>query len=397
MKVLLYRLFGGYKGFFFIFVVGIGLSLHLYTQRMINQLRDDARSLVQFYAQTVARVGETESSDDISFIFDQIIRRTNFPLIHTDPDKIPNSWKGINIDPNDTSEETLNKVQRMVDRMNKEIDPVPIKYEDTVLGYLYYGDSQLIEQLQWLPYIEAGIMGLFIFVGFIGYANIKRSEQRHIWVGMAKETAHQLGTPISSLMGWLEVMETEKPRIKKQIAAEIERDLQRLSRISKRFSQIGSKPDLKKTDITPALKEVIEYIRRRTPHIGRQIDILESITPVPAVALNTDLFQWAIENIMKNGLDAIDKKEGFIEVKLGSEADKKKIFIEIKDNGKGIAGSNKKKIFKPGYSTKKRGWGLGLNLAKRIIEEYHNGKLYLKETKTGEGTIMRIELSYQNQ
>lgn len=394
MKILLYRLFGGYKGLFFVIIVSIGLSLHLYTQHIINQLRDDARSLVQFYAQTVARVGETESSDDISFIFDQIIRRTNFPLIHTDPNKIPNSWKGINIDPNDTSEETINRVQRMVNQMDKEINPVPIRYEETVLGYLYYGDSQLIEQLQWLPYIEAGIMGLFIFVGFIGYANIKRSEQRYIWVGMAKETAHQLGTPISSLMGWLEVMESEKPRIKKGISAEMERDLQRLSQVSKRFSQIGSKPDLKKTDIIPVLKEVSEYIKRRTPHIGHQIDILESLESVPTVALNINLFQWAIENIMKNGLDAIDKKEGFIEMRLGSVTEKKKIFIEIKDNGKGIAGSNRKKIFKPGYSTKKRGWGLGLNLAKRIIEEYHSGKLYLKETKFGEGTVMRIELNY---
>ncbi len=393
MKTLLYRLLGGYKGLFFIFIVSIALSLHLYTQEIINQLRDETRSIVQFYAQTVAQVTETESSDDISFIFDQIILRINFPLITTDVNKVPTSWKGINIDPNDTSEETIRKVQKIVNQLDKEIDPVSLKYEDFLLGYLYYGDSHLIKQLQWLPYIEAGIMALFIFAGFIGYASIKRSEQRYIWVGMAKETAHQLGTPISSLMGWLEVLESEKPRIKKQIATEIEKDLQRLSQVSKRFSQIGSKPDLKKTNITPVLKEVIEYIKRRTPRIGHQIDILESLESVPSVSLNIELFQWAIENIMKNGLDAIDKKRGIIEVKLESMADSKKIYIEIKDNGKGIGGSNKKKIFKPGYSTKKRGWGLGLNLAKRIIEEYHKGKVFLKETKAGEGTIMRIELN----
>ncbi|MBN2031135.1 HAMP domain-containing histidine kinase [bacterium] len=392
MRNLLSRLFGGYKGLFFIFIVGVGLTLHLYTQQIINQLRDETRSIVQFYAQTVAQVTETESSDDISFIFDQIILKINFPLINTDVNKVPTSWKGINIDPNDASEETIHKVQRIVNQLDKEIDPVPIRWRDIVLGYLYYGDSHLIKQLQWLPYIEAGIMGLFIFAGFIGYASIKRSEQRYIWVGMAKETAHQLGTPISSLMGWLEVMESGKSRIQKQIAVEIEKDLQRLSQVSKRFSQIGSKPDLKKTDIKPVLIEVIEYIKRRIPHIGHQMRILEYLEPVPPVALNIDLFQWAIENIMKNGLDAIDKKKGLIEVKLGPIVDNKKIFIEIKDNGKGIGGSNKKKIFKPGYSTKKRGWGLGLNLAKRIIEEYHRGKLYLKETKVGEGTIMRIEL-----
>ena len=394
MKIPFHRFLGGYKGYLFIFTIAIGLSLHFYIQHIVNQLRNDARSLVQFYAQTVARVAETESSEDISFLFNQIILRTNFPLIETDSNKIPNYWKEINIDPNDTTKEARNKVQRMVDRMDREIDPVPIKYGDTVLGYLYYGDSRLIEQLQWLPYIEAGIMGIFIFAGFIGYASIKRSEQRYIWVGMAKETAHQLGTPISSLIGWLEVMKSVTPHNKEQITTEMERDLQHLSQVSTRFSQIGSKPDLKKTDIVPVLQEVIEYIRRRTPHIGHQITISEFYEPVPSVAINTNLFQWAVENIMKNGLDAINKEKGFIEIRLKLDADKKKIFIDVKDNGKGIERANKKKIFKPGYSTKKRGWGLGLNLAKRIIEEYHCGKLYLKETKVGEGTVIRIELNY---
>ncbi len=394
MKILFHRFLGGYKGYLFIFTIAIGLSLHFYIQHIVNQLRDDARSLVQFYAQTVAQVAETESSDDISFLFEQIILRTNFPLIHTDINKVPNMWKEINIDPNDTTKEARNKVQRIVYRMDREIDPVPIKYGDTVLGYLYYGDSRLIEQLQWLPYIEAGIMGIFIFAGFIGYASIKRSEQRYIWVGMAKETAHQLGTPISSLMGWLEVMKSENSHNKEQISIEMERDLERLNQVSTRFSQIGSKPDLKKTDIIPVLKEVIEYIRRRTPHIGHEITISEFFESIPAVAINVNLFQWAVENIMKNGLDAINKEKGFIEIKLKSDADKKKIFIDVKDNGKGIERSDKKKIFKPGYSTKKRGWGLGLNLAKRIIEEYHGGKLYIKETKVDEGTIIRIELNY---
>ena len=277
--------------------------------------------------------------------------------------------------------------------MDKEIDPVPISYENIVLGYLYYGDSRLIQQLQWLPYVEVGIIGLFILVGFFGYANIKRSEQRHIWVGMAKETAHQLGTPISSLMGWLEVMRSEKRPEKDQILSEIEKDLQRLSQVTERFSQIGSKPDLKKIDIRDVLGEVAEYIRRRAPQMGRLVTISELYGDVPLVAINRGLLQWAVENMLKNSLDAMDKEEGIIEIRLGSEENDGRIFIEIEDNGKGMDKIHKKRVFKPGYSTKQRGWGLGLTLARRIVEEYHGGKLFIKETKPGEGTTLRIELN----
>lgn len=391
MKVLFNRFFGGFKGLLFVLAVGIGLTLHFYTQHIVNQLRDEARSLVQYYAQMYAWAAETES-DDLSFIFEQIITKTSFPIIQTDPQKVPIGWKGIGVDPHDYSEESIRKVQRMIDRMEREIEPIPVIYEDRILHYFYYGDSRLILQLRWLPYIEVGILGLFILVGFIGYTNIKRSEQRHIWVGMAKETAHQLGTPLSSLMGWLEVMRSKKRHKKEQMYTEMEKDLHRLKRVTKRFSQIGSKPDLKRTDLIEVLKEVVEYIRRRAPQMGRRVVISDSFQRVAPVALNPDLFQWAVENVMKNGLDAMDKEEGFIEVRLGSEDDRDRVFVEIQDNGRGIENSQKKRIFKPGFSTKKRGWGLGLTLAKRIIEEYHGGKLFIKETKPGEGTVMRIEL-----
>jgi two-component sensor histidine kinase len=392
MKTLFVRIFGSYKSIVFLLAIGLVLSLHLYTQHIIGQLREEARSLVLFYAQMYARVAETESTSDISFIFEQIIRRTNFPLIQTDPDKRPVGWKGIQIQPGDRSEEAMKTVTEMVRHMDREIDPVPIKYKNLVLGYLYYGDSRLIQQLQWLPYIEIGIIGLFILLGFFGYASIKRSEQRHIWVGMAKETAHQLGTPISSLMGWIEIMQSGKSTKKKGIFDEMEKDLRRLKNVTNRFSQIGSKPDLKKIDTEKCLKEVIEYIERRAPHIGKKVKITEDFKQVPAIDLNSGLFQWAVENIMKNSLDAMYKPEGLIHVRLFPENHESKVIIEIEDNGKGIEGSNKNHIFKPGFSTKKRGWGLGLTLAKRIIEEYHRGRLCVKESKTGVGTTMRIEL-----
>ncbi|MFH1940676.1 MAG: HAMP domain-containing sensor histidine kinase [bacterium] len=392
MNSFITRFLGGIKGLLFVFAVGVGLTLHIYTQHIVDQLRDEARSLVQFYARWYARVTDTET-ENLDFLFEQIILKTNFPLILTDSDKNPTGWKGIDVDSTDFSDEALRRVKRMVERMDKEIDPVPISYENIVLGYLYYGDSRLIQQLQWLPYVEVGIIGLFILVGFFGYANIKRSEQRHIWVGMAKETAHQLGTPISSLMGWLEVMRSEKRPEKDQILSEIEKDLRRLSQVTERFSQIGSKPDLKKIDIRDVLGGVAEYIRRRAPLMGRLVNISESYGDVPLVAINRGLLQWAVENVLKNSLDAMDKEEGIIEIRLGSEENDGRIFIEIEDNGKGMDKIHKKRVFKPGYSTKQRGWGLGLTLARRIVEEYHGGKLFIKETKPGEGTTLRIELN----
>jgi signal transduction histidine kinase len=392
MKGIFTRLFGGLKGPFFLFVLAVGLALHIYTQQIINQLRLEARSLVQFYAQMYARAAETESQEGLSFIFEQIILRTNFPLIQTDTLKTPVGWKGISVDANDQSREALQKVQQMVNRMDREIEPVPVKYGDKILNYFYYGDSRLIQQLQWLPYVEVGIIGLFILAGFFGYANIKKSEQRHIWVGMAKETAHQLGTPISSLMGWLEVLGSKKRFDIEKILDEMKNDIQRLQQVTNRFSKIGSKPDLKDTDVVPILKEVMDYMQRRAPQMGRRVVILESFQNVPVVPLNRGLFQWTLENIMKNGLDAMDKEEGRIAVRLFHEVNQNKVVIEIEDNGRGMEKTDMKRIFKPGYTTKSRGWGLGLSLARRIIQEYHGGRLFVKESRVGSGTILRIEL-----
>ena len=390
MKHFFSRVFGGFKGFLFLLVVGIGLFLHLYTQRVITQLREESRSLVQFYAGLYSQVVESEA-EDLSFLFDQVIRKTTFPLIQTDAGHRPISWKGIDVDPEDRSEEALGRVEGILRGMAGSVEPVPIMYGDVVLNYLYYGDSRFIQQLRWLPYIEIGIVGLFILVGFVGYANLKRSEQRYIWVGMAKETAHQLGTPISSLMGWLELMREGKQKGQDEVFDEMEKDLTRLQRVSTRFSQIGSKPDLKETRPAEVLAEVAAYIRRRAPQMGRVVTISESYEEVPTVPLNTGLFQWAVENVMKNSLDAMDKKEGFIEVRLGA-SESGHVVVEVEDNGKGIDPSDWKRVFKPGHSTKKRGWGLGLTLAKRIVEEYHGGRLFVKESRPGRGTVMRVEL-----
>ncbi|HDQ45430.1 MAG TPA: HAMP domain-containing histidine kinase [bacterium] len=391
MKYLFVRLFGGVTGLLFLLALVVGVGLHLYTQRVVGQLRDEAREIVQFYAQTVGEVAAAES-EDLTFLFDQIIRRIRFPLIQTDADHNPVSWKEIGVDPEDRSPEALDRVRGMLRRMDREIDPVAIKYEETPLGYLYYGDSRLIWQLRWLPYVQMAIIGLFILIGLAGSAQSRQSEMRSIWVGMAKETAHQLGTPISSLMGWVELLRSGNIPEGARVYADMEKDLARLVRVTGRFSQIGSRPDLQATDLAPVIREVCEYIRRRTPRSGRRVEIEERYESVPRIRLNGDLFQWAVENVMKNALDGMDKEDGRIIVRAGAEKNGKKVFLEIEDNGRGIEETLKKKIFKPGYSTKKRGWGLGLSLARRIVQEYHGGRLYVKETRPGQGMTLRFEL-----
>jgi len=393
MRSFLPRFPGGFKSMLFILAVGGGLTLHFYTQNVIDLLREESRAFVLFYANMYAKAAETESSEDLSFIFDKIILRTHFPLIYTDPNDIPLMWKGIGIDPEDRSDEAIMRVKNIVHDLGREFDPVLVHYKDIVLGKLYYGDSQLISRLRLLPYVEGGIVVIFILVGFIGYANIKRSEQRSIWVGMAKETAHQLGTPISSLMGWLEVIKNEKETENSSVVQEMEKDVARLNQVATRFSQIGSKPNIKPYDITDIVRSTVEYVRLRLPHLGKGVVINEHYNDVPEKVLITpDLFQWALENMLKNSLDAMDKDDCVIDIILGYHKAKNVVFVEVRDNGRGMDLRKRRNVFKPGFSTKRRGWGLGLTLAKRIIEEYHMGKVYVKESKPGVGTVMRIEL-----
>lgn len=382
-----------------IFITGATLIIILmfYTQSIVQKLREQSRNILEFYANLNSRAVAEENVEYLNFVFEQIIKKTNFPIINTDKNKMPNYWEGIDIDPNDKSPQAIRKVKKIISNMEKEIDPIPIKNPfpetgDPILGYLYYGDSKLITQLIWLPYVEISAVGLFILIVYLGFRSIKKSEQQLIWVGMAKETAHQLGTPLSSLMGWTEIMKSNisKQKITKTIY-EMENDIKRLHKITARFSQIGSRTELKKQEIAPILSEVVNYFKRRLPHVDKKIEIVESYSHVSKVNVNKELFEWVLENLIKNSLDAIEKEKGIIEVTLGQLNDEaNNIFIDIRDNGKGINIKNRRLIFRPGYSTKKIGWGLGLNLSKRIIEEYHHGKLLIKETKPGEGTCMRI-------
>ena len=400
MKVhrTLYLLSGRFSGILFVLFITAFAGLLIYTQHLVKDLREDSREVAEFYARTLKRVATSpDVPEELGWFFDNVISRTNFPLIQTTESGEPTSWKGISVPDNDRSAAAKFRVKRIMNNIRRENEPILLEYKDPKSGkvvgrgYLYYGDSKLITQLIYLPYIEIAAIGLLIFISILGYSSIKKSEQRFIWVGMAKETAHQLGTPISSLMGWLEVIRSENSLDQvKQIINDMETDIKRLEKVTARFSQIGSEADLKEQDIKKSLQEVIKYFHRRLPQSGKKIRIIENYGKVPKVPHNRELFEWVLENLIKNSLDAIKKTSGIIEVSTGIVPETGRVFVDIKDNGRGIGMKNRSDIFKPGYSTKKRGWGLGLNLAKRIIEEYHGGKLILKETKPGEGTTMRI-------
>jgi len=401
MKKFLYRLSDKFNLVLFTFAIILIFILLYYSQTIVHDLRVQSRTILEFYAQIHSRAAAANDSTNINFLFENIIQRTNFPVINTDEHKNPLYWENIAVPPDDKSPQAIEKVRKIVNNLEKEMEPVPIAYINEATGdtllkqYLYYGDSNLITRLIWLPYIEIGVFGLFILVALLGLRSIKKSEEQSIWVGMAKETAHQLGTPLSSLMGWLELIKAEQPASEnsKKILLDMENDVNRLNKVATRFSQIGSQADLKKHDIVPILKEIINYFQRRLPQMGKTIQLVARLQPVIPVYLNRDLFEWVIENLIKNSLDAIEKENGIIEIATGTVSEKScDVFIDIKDNGKGISSQNRRLIFRPGFSTKKRGWGLGLNLAKRIIEEYHRGKLIIKDTRIGEGTTMRIIL-----
>ncbi len=395
VRKTLYMMSGTLRGIFFILILAVILGMVLYTQQMVNGLRREAREIVGIYVTTIKRIASDPLAPEaLGWSFENITQRTNFPLILTDSDKNPTTWKSIGIPETNPSKETIAKIRNMMAKMEKENEPIAITYDDTVLNYLYYGDSNLITQLIYLPYISIVGLGLLLLLAFLGFSSIKQSEQRFIWVGMAKETAHQLGTPISSLMGWQEVLKSDSGNAENVsfVSTEMENDIKRLEKVAARFSQIGSKTQLKPQDIHPILSDIMIYFKRRLPQTGKEIKLIEHFGEIPVVPLNRDLFEWTVENLIKNAIDAVKGKQGVIELITGVLPDGN-VFLDVKDNGIGISTKGKRDIFKAGYSTKKRGWGLGLNLAQRIVQEYHNGKLFIKESHVGKGTTMRVILN----
>jgi len=376
--------------------LAIVIGTLFYTQIIVQKLQEKENRYADLYVKALEYLGSEKASEnpDLTLITDEIINKIDFPIIITDPDlNLPASYKNIDIDSGLTREQQKEFLIAERDRMQANHPPLALMYQDTIVSqYVYYDESDIVKALRRLPYIELLVGSMFIFIGYIGFSYIKRSEQANIWVGMSKETAHQLGTPLSSIMGWMELLQEQvhDPEVLKNTLIEMKNDVTRLNRIALRFSKIGSKPELTNQDLSATLHKSIEYYRRRVPQSGKKVEIV--LLPIPEIQAkyNAELFEWVLENLMKNALDAMDLPGGKIEFKVSKTS--RYVVLDVTDSGKGIDMRHKKDIFRPGYSTKKRGWGLGLSLSRRIIENYHKGKLYVLHSEQGKGTTFRIKL-----
>jgi len=374
----------------------IAIGTLYYTQTLVQKLQEKERQIVELYAKGIEYLANTTNPDvDITFLFDNIIKPIDFPLIQSDAENnVYNRTdiRNVEIDTSLTNDQFKVFVAELIKEMDATHPPIEVKYEGTTINKIHYGDSEQIKQLRYYPYIQLLIASLFIVIGYIGFSSIKRSEQSNIWVGMAKETAHQFGTPISSLMGWLEMLKInyKEPDKVLDITEEISNDVEKLNKITYRFSKIGAKPELAKKNVVEEMKQVIAYFERRLPQTGKSVELKISGDENACAQINSELFEWVIENLIKNALDAIEGTSGKIEISV--KEIKKRVEVEVTDSGKGIEMKRRKDVFRPGYSTKKRGWGLGLSLSKRIIEGYHGGKIFVKGSMPGEGTTFKIIL-----
>lgn len=371
-----------------------------YTHSIVRDLEANQKHIANLYAKSFEYIGSGRTqSGDYSFVLEEIIHNIDFPMILTDAVNEPlqpyaMNIRNITLDSALSVEAQRSYLKQLIAEMDESNPRIKVEAGDSlILDYVHYGESKLITRLRMLPYVEFAVVALFIFIGYVSFSYIKRSEQSSIWVGMARETAHQLGTPISSMMGWVELVRHQigemDPKIIETLR-DMDNDLQRLQKIANRFSRIGSKPDLKDENLVELIEKVIHYFQRRIPQTGKRVQLsLEYKTPISA-EINGELFEWVIENLIKNALDAIETGTGKVTIALSERQDY--VYIDVSDTGKGIDATYRKEVFRPGFSTKKRGWGLGLSLSQRIIESYHRGKLVLRDSKPGMGTTFRIKL-----
>lgn len=378
----------------------IAAGTFIYTQNLVNDLQASQTEVVELYAETLDYIANTNVQDaEFTFLLENIVKRIDFPLILTDPDnevhytEINRNVKNIPIDTTLSIAETEEFIAEKIIELGKVNAPIPVMFQDSIiLQKIYYGNSTLLTKLQYYPYFQIFFAVFFILIAYVSFSYLKRVEQSNIWVGMSKETAHQLGTPISSLLGWTELLKinhTDPDKVT-DVADEINNDLERLNKIANRFSKIGSKPKLKEQSVYELISRTVKYFNSRIPQTGKSVDLTLTGDTKALTKLNNELFEWVIENLTKNALDAIEHKNGKIEFTVSETT--KSVEIEVTDNGKGIDRKRRKDIFRPGYSTKRRGWGLGLSLSKRIVEDYHSGKIFVKHSVINEGTTFKIVL-----
>lgn len=395
------------KLLFAILALSIVVTVILFTQNLVEQLIQREQKTVELYAKITENFLDmvdtpTSSTDTDIYLFfiDEIQNMMiNFPIIVAYEDGKPyepfKDWTlNIEFDEDMKIEQKREKVLSLLESMEATYLPILVKdKEGKVISKVYYNHSSLVDQLRFFPVVAIIVVAVFIIIGYISFSSSRDNEQSKVWVGMSKEAAHQLGTPLSSLLAWMEIIKfsADDPASVKETVSEMEKDIQRLNTIATRFSKIGSTPEKENINISKMIDSVCNYYDKRLPHLGKKIEIIRSLDDNMFVDVNVDLFAWVIENLLKNGAESIEEKQGQIYIFMRVQS-KKKVFIFVKDTGKGMSPKLKRQIFNPGFTTKKRGWGLGLSLCKRIIEEYHDGKIYVKESVPGKGTTFAIEL-----
>jgi len=384
-----YRYIGNIKGGIFLIGIFLVIGLFSYNRYLSSELRKDNRSVVKLYAELIAATVKDESITNINFIFENIIRKVKFPIIQSNKNKNPQLW--MNLPDNIKNEGDRIQLLKSMDKINT---PIPLVFNDENnksinFGYLHYGDSFLIQKIKIWAYVEVLLIGVFVFFGFIGFSFIRSNEKKHIWVGMSRETAHQLGTPVSALLGWIELLK-ENDSNAKDIIPELESDIDRLQQISRRFSKMGSKPDIEEINISNKIENILFYLSKRIPVLGNKIQLINDINSGIIINANGTLLSWAIENLIRNSIDSIGSKKGIIRISLTKTTDKVK--IKISDNGCGIPKKDWKNIFRPGFSTKSTGWGLGLSLCQRIIKEVHNGTISILSSEVNSGTVIEVNI-----
>ena len=372
---------------------------------LVKQLSTQERERMNIWASATEKMAQAEGNADFEFLLNIIAQNNSIPVMVTDEDKNILEYRnyelpdritdGEHIAFSDLTEKNQKFLMKRLDKAvgNKDFerlvknDPHFIKVEvyPGINQYIYYEDSILLRRLSLYPYVVLGVMIILVLIIYSAVVYTKKAEQNRVWVGLSKETAHQLGTPISSLMAWSQYLEASGTD--KEVTSEIDKDVKRLSKIAERFSKIGSRPNLELGYLNQTIESSLEYMRGRIS--GKVLLKFHFGEDDYGVLVSTSLFEWVMENLTKNAVDAM---AGVGEIHITTGRGKDCVWIEVKDTGKGIARKNFNKVFNPGYTTKERGWGLGLTLVKRIIEEYHDGKIFVKESEIGKGTTFRIEL-----
>ena len=352
-----------------------------------------ARGQREAFRGALAWALDQPGEEGLDFVFGEIIEPERFsvPAILTDSAMTVAPFaRNVRVDSSGGPEAAGEALIALAKEMDEDRAPIRIEFAPGQTQLVHYGESDLAVLIRAFPAVQLAVVGLFVLVGYLGFSYVRRSEQSMLWVGMAKEAAHQLGTPLSSMIGWIELLRLGDAAEPETVADELEEDVVRLKRVADRFEKIGSRPDLEPTPLAPVLEGVAGYMRRRVPRSGAAVSLTVDAPPEAAAMLNPELFEWVVENLLKNALDAMEGQGGAIAVR--ARAAGPLATVEVEDTGKGMDRATARHVFRPGFSTKRRGWGLGLSLSRRIVEAYHGGKLEVAASRPGVGTTFRITL-----